>query len=132
MTTLYLIRGVPGSGKSSFAKQLADATLVHRVLEADRFFLGLDGKYLFDVSKLSLAHAWCQSETRFALSVGQSVAVSNTSTTEKEVAIYQNIAEETGAKFVSIVMENRHNGINVHNVPDDKLAQMRERFTLCL
>ena len=129
---LYLIRGVCGSGKSSFAKELADSDLVSRVIEADQFFIGLDGEYKFNPSKLSDAHAWCQSETRLNLSLGYSVAVSNTSTTEKEVEVYRKIAEETGAKFISLVMENRHNGVNIHNVPAEKIQQMKSRFSVKL
>lgn len=130
--TLYLIRGVPGSGKSSFANELLKATIVDEVFEADQFFLGLDGRYLFDATKLGNAHAWCQSKTRLALSLGQSVAVSNTSTTEKEVEVYRKIAEDYGAKFVSIIVENRHNGVNIHNVPAEKIQQMKSRFSVKL
>lgn len=48
---LLLIRGLPGSGKSTMAKEYAKAGYVH--CEADQFF-EIDGQYRFDASKLRL------------------------------------------------------------------------------
>lgn len=129
---LYLIRGVPGSGKSTLANQLKICGLVHSVYEADDFFMDENGNYNFDVSKLGQAHLQCQEKVKTDLRNHLSVAVSNTSTTEKEVAVYQKIAQQVGAKFISLIVENRHGGINCHNVPEDKLQQMASRFSIKL
>lgn len=52
---IYIIRGLPGSGKKTLAKQLAPmATFI-----ADDFFIGADGVYRFDPTKLPDAHAMC-------------------------------------------------------------------------
>lgn len=131
MPTLYLIRGVCGAGKSTFAKQLYLAKIVDEIYEADNFFIN-DGFYHFEAAKIAAAHRWCQSETHAALSEGANVAVSNTSTTEREVETYAKLAEECGAKFVSIIVENRHGGTNIHNVPEEKVQQMRNRFSVKL
>lgn len=130
--TLYLVRGVSGSGKSTLAQSLLDAGVVTAVYEADSFFVQEDGTYKFNHLMLGHAHGLCQTNTYEALKAGNSVAVSNTSTTEKEVAIYQQMAEELGAKFVSLVVESRHDGKNQHGVPDEKLEQMRKRFSIKL
>jgi len=133
MQTLYLIRGVPGSGKSSFAQTLLDSGVVDVKAEADDLFLLIGkGEYSFDPSKLKEAHEWCQETARVHLKNGDNVAVSNTSTTEKEVAVYQQIAELTGSKFMSIILENRHEGQNIHNVPPEKIQQMKNRFSVKL
>lgn len=132
MKTLYLIRGIPGSGKSSFAHALFHGGAVDVIVEADEYFVQEDGTYLFNPNFLGRAHSLCQERTLLALQSGNNVAVSNTSTTEKEVQTYQRIAEETGAKFVSIVVENRHGNQNVHNVPEDKIQQMKNRFSIKL
>ena len=131
-TTLYLIRGVPGCGKTTFAEQFKRNNVVVQVLEADKYFIDGQGKYNFDPSKLHEAHEWCQSRAKLYLLEGYSVAVANTSTTEKEVAIYQQIAELTGANFVSIIVENRNNTENIHNVPAEKIKQMKNRFSVKL
>lgn len=130
--TLYLIRGIPGSGKTTFAESLFYASLVDRVFEADQFFIDNEGEYKFNASKLGEAHTYCQNNTRYALKAGWNVAVSNTSTTEKEVETYRKIAEECDADFVSIVVENRHGGVNQHNVPENKIQQMKQRFSIKL
>ena len=129
--TLYLIRGVPGAGKTSFAVNLWKMSLVERVYEADQYFYQND-KYEFDPNKLADAHEKCQRNTRIALSEGKSVAVSNTSCTEWEVGIYEVIAAEYGANFVSIIVENRHGNPSVHGVPDEKVEQMKRKFSVRL
>ena len=131
--TLYLIRGVCGSGKSTFAKSLEESGMVDWVFEADNYFVDIETKeYKFDATKLGAAHAFCQEFTKLWLSKGDSVAVSNTSTTEKEVEIYRKIAEEADANFVSLIVETRHGGKNVHNVPEEKVQQMKNRFSVKL
>ena len=130
--TLYLIRGVSGSGKSSLAQCLLNSGVVAAIHEADSYFTQEDGGYVFNPSKLGQAHSLCQANAFEDLKAGKSVAVSNTSTTEKEVAVYQQMAEELGAKFVSLVVESRHSGKNQHGVPEEKLEQMRKRFSVKL
>lgn len=132
MPTLYLIRGLPGSGKSSFARELYAAGIVRAAFEADNFFYNVRGDYNFDPAQLHQAHLKCQNDTEAYLMRGFSVAVSNTSTTEKEVAVYKKLAEKYNAKFVSIITENRHEGKNVHGVPADKLTAMQNRFSIKL
>lgn len=131
MPTLYLIRGVSGAGKSTFAYNLFDCGLVDNIFEADQFFEKV-GSYEFVPQLIGEAHQDCQRNTIRALRLGLSVAVSNTSTTEREVQTYAKIAEECGAKFVSIVVETRHGGTNIHNVPEEKVQQMRNRFSVKL
>lgn len=131
MPTLYLIRGVPGAGKSTFAKTLFEQGLVEYVFEADSYFY--DGtSYQFRAENLHRAHEVCQSNTRFALERGSNVAVSNTSVSEWEVGIYETIALEFGAKFVSIIVENRHGNSSIHGVPPEKVEQMKKKFSVKL
>lgn len=131
MTTLYLIRGIPGSGKSTLAQNLYSFGMVEAVIEADDYFY-TDGMYHFDPSMLGTAHDWCKGRTSLYLSANLSVAVSNTSTTEKEVAVYKELAEKYNARFISLVVENRHGGVNIHNVPEENLQRMKNRFSLIL
>ena len=58
---LYLLRGIPGAGKSTLAKQLGDSHF-----ETDGFFM-VDGEYKFDPTKLREAHQWCQSQVELAM-----------------------------------------------------------------
>ncbi len=134
---LILLRGLPGSGKSTLARTLSGiaAYSPYQIYcyEADDYFYDLEGNYNFDGMKLEKAHEYCQSNTRFALTeLHASVIVSNTSTTEKEVYVYKAIAEEAGADFVSLVVENRHGNSSIHSVPDYVMINMKNRFVVAL
>lgn len=125
---LYIVRGVPGSGKSTFAKQLTS-----NVFEADHYFYDNDGNYNFIPSEIKEAHKECQDNVRMAMmSSIPKIAVSNTFTQEWEMKIYQELAETYGYTVFSVIVENRHEGVNTHNVPEDKLDQMRNRFEIKL
>jgi predicted kinase len=130
---LYIVRGIPGSGKSTFAKTLGG---IH--IEADQYFVDADGNYNFDGSKIKLAHEYCKGQTKAWMKTDgdqvsvDKIVVSNTFTQEWEMEPYFELAKEFGYKVFSIVVENIHGGKNIHNVPDDKIKQMKERFVIRL
>jgi predicted kinase len=128
---LYIVRGIPGSGKSTFAKTLVKKDYCHK--EADMFFVDRDGNYNFEPSKIKDAHQWCQEEMDFLMRLEHSpVVVSNTFTQEWEMEPYFELAKTYGYKVFSIVVENRHGGVNVHNVPEKKIEEMKNRFQIKL
>jgi predicted kinase len=128
MGALFLLRGLPGSGKSTIAKELKAVCY-----EADQYFMDPEGNYNFDPTNLKAAHASCVEKTRLAMEHGiQRIAVSNTFTQEWEMKEYQKLARENGYTIFSIIIENRHGGKNVHGVPDEKLKQMKDRFEIVL
>ena len=127
MKELILVRGCPGSGKSTFAKLLGG-----KHIEADMFFMK-DGEYQFDFRKLKDAHGWCQSMVGSWMSDGvERIVVSNTFTQEWEMDDYYDWAKDFDYKVYSLVVENRHGGVNEHGVPDEILEKMRKRFEICL
>ena len=132
MKELFLLRGLPGSGKSTLAKMLvSDKDYCHK--EADMYFVDSDGNYKFNPAKLKDAHNWCKEEIEFAMKYEHSpVVVSNTFTQEWEMGEYYKLAEQYGYRVHSIIIENRHGGVNEHGVPDDKLEQMKTRFEVKL
>lgn len=126
MARLILIRGIPGSGKSTLAKSILSQEHEYgKHMEADMYFMR-DGEYKFDATKLGAAHAWCQSETRHFLERNFTVIVSNTFTTIKELRPYFAMAKELGIVPEVIVCQNQFG--NVHNVPEESLKRMRDRF----
>ena len=132
--TLYIVRGLPGSGKSTFAKKLVGSEFL--VCEADKYFIDKEtGEYNFDVFKIKDAHKYCHDlvETYMKDSLVndqfyREIAVSNTFTQEWEMKPYFELAEKYGYTVFVAIVENRHGGKNVHGVPDDKLEIMRNRF----
>jgi len=157
MKTLFLIRGVSGSGKTTTANLLSENGK-YPVLSADMFFEDSEGNYNWDSSKLKDAHAWCKYQveglmrdfefnpfpvrsTRVASSMGylsgfysdfSKIFVANTFTQEWEMEDYFKLAEQYGYQVVSLIVENRHGNKNVHSVPDEKVEQMKERFQVKL
>lgn len=129
---LFLLRGLPGSGKTTLANQLGGS-----LVEADRYFMEY-GDYKFDASKLKEAHAWCREQVQNWMETNDRgfdvprIVVSNTFTQEWEMKPYYDLAKEHGYMVFSLIVENRHGGQNVHNVPEDKIEQMRKRFEVIL
>lgn len=131
MKTLIILRGLPGSGKSTVAELLSENGK-YPVCTADDFFMK-DGEYKFNPAQLGLAHGWCQKKAGEAMRRGdEKIIIANTNTTEREFKPYVEIAEEYGYMVICLVVENRHSGKNVHNVPEDRIQIMKERFDIKL
>lgn len=122
MKTLYIIRGVPGSGKSTWAR----TQLGIKPFEADDFFMR-DGVYRYQADMVPRAHDFCKRRCENAMQEGQEIiAVANTFTRKWEYNKYLELAEKYGYEVVIHIC--RGNYKNVHNVPTDVIAKMRERF----
>ena len=121
---LYILRGLPGSGKSTLAKSLGG-----KHVEADMYHLDEKGNYNWKPERVKEAHAWCQNQVRdWMLESEERIIVSNTFTQEWEMKVYFDWAEELGYKVFSLIVENRHGGVNEHNVPEEILVKMKDRF----
>lgn len=135
--TLILLRGVPGAGKSTLANSIWNE---YAVCEADKYFHDeVTGEYRFDASKLKQAHEWCRSEVECRMKDNQvnpqfypEIVVSNTFTQEWEMQAYFDLAKQYDYVVVSLIVENRHGGENVHGVPAEKVQAMRDRFQIKL
>lgn len=133
MKKIFLLRGLPGSGKSTLAEQLGGTHF-----ETDKYFVSEDGTYTFDGSKLKEAHQWCQDQVDNAMllnhtsGLNETIVVSNTFTQEWEMKPYLDMAKTWDYMVFSIIVENRHNGVNQHGVPEEKLQQMADRFEIKL
>lgn len=125
MRKLILIRGIPGSGKSTMAFKMTHPIFT-RYLEADMYFMDSAGNYKFDPAKLGKAHNWCQEETDKLLGEGLEVIVSNTFTTKKELKPYFDIAKKYN--IVPNVMLCQNTFTSVHNVPKETMVKMMWRF----
>ena len=123
---IILVRGISGSGKSTFAKQICN-----NVASADDYFMK-DGEYQFDPKKLKDAHSYCLQKTIDYLDLGESVAVANTFTEEWEMKPYFDLAARKGIMIFSVVVENRHGGKNIHGVPANVIARQSGRFQIKL
>lgn len=154
--SLFLIRGIPGSGKSSLANLLSENGK-YPVLSADMYFEDSDGNYDFDVRLLSSAHKWCKSECELIIATWEvfigttgktincansgffkrfetadKIFIANTFTTESEMQPYFDLAKKYDYTVFTMIVENRHGNKNTHNVPDETITKMRNRFNVQL
>jgi predicted kinase len=135
---LYIVRGIPGSGKSTLAEKLVGHDFL--VCEADKYFVDKEtGEYKFDFTKIKEAHKFCQDlvETYMKDSLVndqfyREIAVSNTFTQEWEMEHYMELAKKYGYTVFTLVVENRHGGKNIHNVPEEIIEKMKQRFEIKL
>lgn len=131
---LWLIRGLPGSGKSTAARWIADGHNNGSHFETDKYFINEEtGEYEFDPSKLKEAHEWCQNQVEEEMKYhGDSfrvcITVSNTFTQEWEMEPYYKLAKKYDYNVISLIAENRHGGENQHGVPAESIERMRARF----
>ena len=132
---LILLRGLPGSGKTTLAKIILQlrSTDEPEILSADDFFEDKEGDYNFDPTKLKEAHNYCQFRCSERMRQQKAkIVVANTFTQEWEMDEYFKMAERYNYRVHTVIVENRHGNKNVHGVPEDKLQQMKNRFNIKL
>jgi predicted kinase len=110
---ILLIRGLPGSGKSTKAKTIAG----YKHLEADQY-LEVDGEYVYDASKVKLAHDWCVATASQYLEQGHNVVVSNTFIKIWEMKRYIDLG------YPFRILEMKGSFQNIHGVPQEKIDLM--------
>ena len=127
--TLVIVRGIPGSGKSTFAeycvKKLAEANITAAHCESDDYWMR-DGVYKFDARFLYKAHEWCFKKVLESFKNNKIVFVTNTFTQMKELNPYLKEAAQRGLKVTVVRMASEFQ--NQHEVPELTLEAMRNRF----
>lgn len=126
MSKLILIRGLPGSGKTTLALSMVGENRDIFHIEADMFFLDAHGVYRFDKSRLRAAHDWCYTHATNHLRMGKTVIVSNTFTRIQEMQPYIKYAMRHNHDWQIIVCHGEYPSI--HNVPPETIARMKARW----
>jgi len=121
MKTAYILRGIPGCGKSSLSDELhSNASMTGRtalICSSDDFFMDHDGKYNWDFDKLGHAHMWCKQEFKNGIAEGIDVViVSNTNIHTSDVKAYHDVAKDGGYMVFVLTVENWHDGTDIHDV----------------
>jgi NEDD4-binding protein 2 len=129
---LFIVRGISGSGKSTLSKQLGQGGVIH---STDDLFM-VDGKYQFDVSKLTENHQANERRTEDAMKNGITpIVVDNTNVSFWEFRKYVELAQQYGYevsfhepttpwKFDAEELAKR----NQHGVPLKGIRSMLKRW----
>jgi predicted kinase len=129
---LYILRSLPGAGKSTLSKKLSKGGMT---FSTDEFFES-NGKYNFDIEKAPEAHLWNQRRALEAMKDGISpIVVDNTNIESFEAKSYVLAAKHYGYK-VKIEEPQTPWKFNVdelarrnkHGVPKDVIQSMLERW----
>ena len=123
--SLLLIRGLPGSTKSTTAKAICEKFNNLHHFEADMYFQQ-GNNYNFDKTKLSAAHEWCYNQTINALQKDCSVCVANTFVKKWEMEKYINAAKSFKTEL--IIIECLAEYSSIHGVPEETIERMRRQW----
>ena len=124
---LIIIRGVPGSGKTTRAKELVGrdpARWVH--FENDMYYVQPDGTYRYCPGTVAEAVEWCLSNTIQALSDGKNVVVANVFLKLEHLLPYVQAANRAGVDYKIIQCDGNYK--NVHGVSEERVKRMRTQF----
>lgn len=120
---LIIVRGHPGSAKSTLGKSLTNFNFKH--FENDAFFTQND-VYTFDIKHHQTAKDKCYTDTKEALKNGNNVVVTNTFTTLEEMKPFIELAKKNNSKYMVIEMYFNYN--NIHNVPESVIQDKKDKF----
>ena len=123
-TFAILVRGIPGSGKSTFGQALAEYLNIPKV-EADDYFIK-DGNYEFTKELLPVAHEYCQLAASEAARDYTGVVVCNTFVKIAEMDWYFKNFDTV------LVMKKPHRVYNnTHNIPEEVIQRMISEWEDC-
>lgn len=138
---VYILRGVPGCGKTTYARRLQESNPEGTVIiSADNYFMR-DGVYRFDPSQLHTAHNECLRAYAEYVTRGnspgreiESLIVDNTNLSVAEIAPYYALALAYGHRDVAVYNVNRRATAdecyarNAHGVSLDTFCRMANTF----
>lgn len=133
--TFFIIRGLPGCGKTTLAEFLADEINWAVAIGPDDYEgyypdgnVGDPESYRYTPECHDEAHEWMQSEVDELMRRGcHYIFVHEVCTTGERIDPLLELAEKHGFEVVSMVVENRHGSESVHSVPDDIMLEKDEQ-----
>ena len=122
---IILVRGLPGSGKTTFALKHLEENPDCMHVEADMWFETSEG-YRFSPHMLTSAHTWCVTDTERHVRLEKNVIVSNTFSIAAECAPYYVIADKYDCVLTIIECAGKFGSI--HGIPEVNLEMMSLRW----
>lgn len=129
--TLILLRGLPGSGKTTLAALLSEDQK-YPCFSVDDYFTQGD-HYLFIAKENHLAYEQCLNNCKEAMKNGtKKIFIHNTLTINWEIESYFKAAAEFKYDVFVVTVENYHSGKNKHEVNEEQLNKMAEKYKVKL
>jgi predicted kinase len=129
---IILIRGLPGSGKSTFAELLSEKGK-YPVFSVDDYFTNTDGSYNFNHAENYLAYEQCEEKARIEMQKQTSkIFIDNTFTIDWELQPYLKMAKEYNYRLFVLTMENFHGSSNIHGISDEQMKKMADKYKVRL
>jgi predicted kinase len=130
---LILLRGLPGSGKSTLARVLSEDGK-YSIFSVDDYFTNArTGEYTFDFKNNHLAYKLCEENTKQSMVNSESkILVHNTFTMDWELEPYFKLAAEYDYTLFVVTVENYHQSGNIHDVSNEQLQKMAEKYKVKL
>ncbi|XP_071103876.1 2',3'-cyclic-nucleotide 3'-phosphodiesterase-like isoform X1 [Haliotis cracherodii] len=132
---MFLLRGLPGSGKTTIVSQLQYVYPSSVKCSADDFFF-VKGGYRFHAARLNDAHQWCQGKAQHACESGAPVVIiDNTNVRHWEMHFYTNLAHRTNYTVITVIPKTSWRFSpdvlarrNKHGVSEDILREKLHQF----
>lgn len=130
---LILLRGLPGSGKSTLAKVFSENGK-YPIYSVDDYFTNTQtGEYAFDFKNNHFAYKLCEENTKQSMvNNEQKILVHNTFTMDWELEPYLKLAAEYDYTLFVITVENYHQSGNIHDVSNEQLKKMADKYKVKL
>ncbi len=128
-----MLRGLPGSGKSTFAGILSEGGRYPVYCIDDYFTDPETGSYQFVYSENFKAYESCRQGVEKSMKEAcPRIIVENVFSMEWEMDGYFSLASKHGYQVHVLTVENRHNGRNIHGISEEQLQKMAEKFKVKL
>ena len=129
---IILIRGLPGSGKTTLANLLSENGK-YPICSVDEFFTDADGNYKFDHRKNHVAYEECRKKVITHMeNIIEKVLVDNTFTLDWEMEPYFLLAKKYGYKIFVLTVENYHGNSDIHGITEEQMQKMAEKYRVKL
>lgn len=129
---LIIIRGLPGSGKSTLSEVLSENSK-YPVFSIDDYFTDDNGNYNFEFSENYKAYIHCESRTEDAMrALYPKIFIDNVFSLEWEMEPYLKLAGLYNYRVHIITVENRHGCENVHHISSEQIEKMAAKYKVKL
>lgn len=126
---LFIIRGLPGSGKSAFVDAVAPKDAP--IFNTDAALTHPDGTYEWTPERHSDAKELVNNAIRVAIERGEpKIFLDGVFDEREDFEPFIQFAKAHGYRVYTVIVENRHGGVSSHGVSLETLKRFRANFDI--